>query len=560
VSTSAYSTFVSFTMTTTAPKSSDDLAAERQKARDELDAILSKSRPKNLQQGMGRGVGNIVAGAVGAAGVAVMMPTLGLATGAKHGGILGAVVGVTGGAVVGVLGAAAIAVGGAFSGVSQIVQGVAAVPQQIIAPRQGKWWNETEGRWVRTDMAEEIKTLENTPADDSDLLGDVVKEVESSKDDELSGDVVDKYYYDILEVAPDADASAIKRSYYLLARKYHPDKCPNDEKAANKFKDVAEAYQVLSDPELRAKYNKDGKDGLSADKTSVADGGAPKIDPAVLFAFLFGSDKFTNYVGRLASATSAAVGDSPKISAKDARTLQKRRVTRLAIAMIAKIAPYVDACESSSGSTEALEAEWTTEAKELSEASYGHQLVTTIGQVYNIMAVMYEGSTESGQGLPKMSQWAAGKRAKMNNSKAANKNQMDTMKAGFDMVKLQSQLQQKMANAKSDEEKQEVAKELEESSVGILLRVLWTTTVVDITSTLHEMCHMIFYDQSVEAKTRKHRATAVKKLGEIWMEIPEPENGKNEEEKDAKALYEEATFAAMLETIKRKDDAAHGVS
>jgi len=104
--------FVSFTMTTTAPKSSEDVAAERQKARDELDAILSKSRPKNLQQGMGRGVGNIVAGAVGAAGVAVMMPTLGLATGAKHGGILGAVVGVTGGAVVGVLGAAAIAVGG----------------------------------------------------------------------------------------------------------------------------------------------------------------------------------------------------------------------------------------------------------------------------------------------------------------------------------------------------------------------------------------------------------------------------------------------------------------
>ena len=91
--------------------------------------------------------------------------------------------------------------------------------------------------------------------------------------------------------------------YYVLARKYHPDKVGTDDKeAADKFKEVAEAYQVLSDAELRKQYDKEGRKGLSADKTEVAQD-VPKVDPAILFAFLFGSDKFHDYVGRLATAT-----------------------------------------------------------------------------------------------------------------------------------------------------------------------------------------------------------------------------------------------------------------
>jgi len=173
----------------------------------------------------------------------------------------------------------------------------------------------------------------------------------------------------------------IQRKYYLLARKYHPDKNPGDAEAADKFKNIAEAYQVLSDPELRKKYDEEGKEGLSADKTSVAEGGAPKIDPAVLFAFLFGSDLFSDYIGRLSTATSASVGDSPKVSVADAKILQKRRVTRLAIKMIEKITPWVD--EAIAGKTDhsEIEALWTSEAVDLSQASYGYQLVTTIGKV-----------------------------------------------------------------------------------------------------------------------------------------------------------------------------------
>jgi hypothetical protein len=64
-------------------------------------------------------------------------------------------------------------------------------------------------------------------------------------------------------------------------------------------------------------------------------------NPAILFAFLFRSDKFNDYIGRLAVATSASIGDSPKISLADARELQKRRILRLALKLASKLEPWV---------------------------------------------------------------------------------------------------------------------------------------------------------------------------------------------------------------------------
>lgn len=65
-------------------------------------------------------------------------------------------------------------------------------------------------------------------------------------------------YYEVLGVDKNADAGTIKKAYYKLAKQYHPDANPGDKVAEEKFKEANEAYEVLSDPDKKAKYDQFG--------------------------------------------------------------------------------------------------------------------------------------------------------------------------------------------------------------------------------------------------------------------------------------------------------------
>jgi len=114
-----------------------------------------------------------------------------------------------------------------------------------------------------------------------------------------------KDYYKILGVDRNASEKEIKSTYRKLARKYHPDVNPGDKSAEEKFKEVSEAYEVLSDKEKRAKYDQFGQyweqvrtggpggvgpEGFTFDSSGFG-GGQPDFGPAGgfdLFEVLFG--------------------------------------------------------------------------------------------------------------------------------------------------------------------------------------------------------------------------------------------------------------------------------
>src|SRR6478752_1167364 len=69
-------------------------------------------------------------------------------------------------------------------------------------------------------------------------------------------------YYEILGVSKSSSAEEIKKAYRKIAIKYHPDKNPDDPSAEEKFKEAAEAYEILSSPEKKQRYDQFGHQGV----------------------------------------------------------------------------------------------------------------------------------------------------------------------------------------------------------------------------------------------------------------------------------------------------------
>src|SRR6476469_1229322 len=136
----------------------------------------------------------------------------------------------------------------------------------------------------------------------------------------MSAGQVPRDYYDILGVSREAGDAEIKKAFRKLARELHPDVNSHDPNAETKFKEAAEAYEVLSDPERRATYDRFGHEGLRSG------GWAPNYEAFgsvsdIFEAFFGGSSAFGDLFGTRAAGGAVQGGDvavSAEISLSDA--------------------------------------------------------------------------------------------------------------------------------------------------------------------------------------------------------------------------------------------------
>jgi molecular chaperone DnaJ len=103
-------------------------------------------------------------------------------------------------------------------------------------------------------------------------------------------------YYEILGLSKGASAEEIKKSYRKVAMQFHPDRNPGDKAAEEKFKEAAEAYEVLSDNDKRAQYDRYGHAGLGSNGRGPT-GGMNMDDIFSQFGDIFGDDLFGSFFG-----------------------------------------------------------------------------------------------------------------------------------------------------------------------------------------------------------------------------------------------------------------------
>ncbi len=122
-------------------------------------------------------------------------------------------------------------------------------------------------------------------------------------------------YYEVLEVKRDADPDEIKKAYRKLAVKYHPDKNPGDKTAEEKFKELGEAYEAVSDPQKRAAYDQYGHNAFDPRARAGRGGGGGGFhDPFDIFRDVFGGggnifDEFFGGGGQRNDPTQAQRGN-----------------------------------------------------------------------------------------------------------------------------------------------------------------------------------------------------------------------------------------------------------
>lgn len=562
--------------------------------------LFSTRRPKDGWAGLSSGIKSVAKGT--AAGVAslIAQPVVG----AKQGGVTGFLSGLA----TGVASCVALPATGVCVGAYQVSRGVYNSAEAISSSNKGMVWDEKNRQWFYYKLDEDMEEVEKL-AEERKQKGELYGNGGSTNNLSDSGPeraVKDRTYYDLLGVSTSATQGAIKKAYYVKARKSHPDKCPGDPTAATRFQELGHAYQILANDQSRAAYD---RDGLSINDEKNQKLHMSDIDPYIFFAVMFGAESVQPYIGELWIANKAEMflkdskmaqelannmqkeqqqqqqqgGTAGASKASESfhmqreervrqmmeedEFLQRKRQVMCAVNIRKRIAPYVDG-DDCTDTEEQFVLTCQAEAAKICKSVFGHVFCTTIGKSFELEATEFLGYVKS----PVIGNWDAHnagiqKRAtNINNSYRVLNAGISAVRAGskamkhVETIQKQAEEQASLSGAGTaggtspfdNTQAKETMKKLEDT-LPTILELAWAINVRDITKTLKEICHKLFNDASVEIDIRIKRAEAVKLLGREFYAIGNVSETMRDVTKDGDSTEEiklRAEIAAMTTLAK----------
>ena len=555
-----------------------EIDEDLKEASEVFNSLFSTRRPKDGWAGLSSGLKSIGKGT--AAGVAslVAQPI----AGAHENGVRG----FFGGLATGVASAVALPVTGVCVGAYQMSRGVANSMEAMNASKQGMMWDNEKREWINYYLDKDKEEVEKREAElkSGGGGGKTASGGNSAAADINEKKVKDREYYDLMGVSTNATAGEIKKAYYKEARKCHPDKCQDDPEAAAKFQALGHAYQILSNEQTRASYDKNGKPETNSADANLAN----EIDPLVFFAVMFGSHLVEPYIGELwiASTADTLMKDameqqqsmdmenmteedaakflaSKSASSEEMTLKQRKREVKCALNLREKISPFMEAKDEDDIMT--FKASIAKEASKIVSTSFGATFLVAIGFTLEVEAEEYIGVQTSALGVGAMN-------ARFRRTRKSTANNWRIVGAGInaatsgrkamkEVEAVQKQMEEKKAMTAAgeeedgednamDEEKAKVAAQKLEETIPALLELAWAINDRDISRTLKGACKKLFSDAEVPIETRIRRAEAVQLLGKEFYTIGKECGGEKYDVKDTKDIKARAEVAVMTTMAK----------
>ncbi|CAR21179.1 J domain-containing protein [Lachancea thermotolerans] len=377
--------------------------------------------------------------------------------------------------------------------------------------------------------------------------------------------VKDTEYYDLLGIQPDASATEIKKAYRKKAMLTHPDKHPDDPEAQAKFQAIGQAYQVLSDPELRSRYDEFGKED------AVPQQGFE--DAAEFFSTIFGGDAFQDWIGDFAflknltkgaeimgedgeeAGTAAENSEDPSkdVVQHDGKTAKpkssdnkltkeqraklvemenerraekKKQVEDLVRKLETRIEQYVAAVQNKH--LDEFDAKLNQEIEDLKLESFGLELLQLIAKVYKTKANNFLASQKT-YGFSKL---FTGVRDKTKTAKSA----WGILSSAMDAQSAMKELEKLDVETMDEYERAEVEKLI----TGKVLGTAWVMSKFEAQGKLKDVCDKILGDKNVPSKQRVVKAKAL-----LYMANKFASAQRSPDEAEDARVFEELIFDAQ---------------